>query len=111
MGENPGSADPESVENRRAGLTRRRAIITAAGVVAAATAVGVATQIPDWIEDEPSDEELAADRIFDADINGRGLSGYAKLIPDDNRQGLGYTWSLIRWVAVVRLPASPPGPA
>ncbi|MFC3479541.1 hypothetical protein [Kocuria carniphila] len=90
MGENSGSTNPTTGEGRRGGLTRRRAIITAAGVVAAATAVGVATQIPEWLEEEPTDEGLAADRIFDANINGRGLGGYAKLIPDENRQGLGY---------------------
>lgn len=90
MGANPGGPDPESGEDRRGGLTRRRAIIATAGVVAAATAVGIATQIPEWLAGEPSDEELAADRLFDADIDERGLSGYAKLIPDNNREGLGY---------------------
>lgn len=90
MGESPGSTDPEAGANQGGGLTRRRVIVTAAGLVVAATAVGVATQIPGWLDDEPTEEELAADRIFDANINEQGLSGYAKLIPDDNRQGLGY---------------------
>lgn len=90
MGERATQAETAPGENRRGGLTRRRAIITTAGVVAAATAVGVATRLPGWLEDEPTEEELAADRLFDADIDERGLSGYAKLIPADNREGLGY---------------------
>ncbi|MBD2765507.1 hypothetical protein IEE91_09960 [Kocuria sp. cx-455] len=90
MGESTEKTEAVSGEDQRSGLTRRRAIITVAGVVAAATAAGVATQIPRWVEDEPAEQDLAADRLFDANINERGLSGYAKLIPEDNREGLGY---------------------
>ena len=90
MGERQEKTEAVPGHDQRGGLTRRKAIIAAAGVVAAATAAGVATQIPRWVEDEPPEQDLSADRLFDANIDERGLSGYAKLIPEDNREGLGY---------------------
>lgn len=87
MRENPPSPSSETTVASRGGPTRRR-LLTAAGVLTTAGAVGVATQIPDWLDGDAPQAEPA--QLFDADINGRGLDGYAELIPEDNREGLGY---------------------
>ena len=51
----------------------------------------VGTQLSGCAAPEDHDDGAAAPHLlFDADINARGLDGYAKLIPEDNREGYGY---------------------